>query len=180
MQLQWAFGRWAANSTSSGSSGSAAASSGARPAIDPSALADSTIGYRRAPVALPGDQPVAQTVVNDLLVADVFLSPANRSPRRSAGILPPLGLEVAVGASSNSGRSLTIFPGPDPGGFGHRLAIEQLAAFRLDHRAGSSRSYLAGELEVAHIMSRYGHDRPGAVRRHHHVVGDPDRDASLG
>ena len=37
----------------------------------------------------------------------------------------------------------------------------------------------AGELEVALVAARHGHDRPGAVA-HQHVVGDPDRDVLAG
>ena len=36
-----------------------------------------------------------------------------------------------------------------------------------------------GELEVALVAARHGHDRPGAVA-HQHVVGDPDRDVLAG
>ncbi len=38
---------------------------------------------------------------------------------------------------------------------------------------------LAGELEVALVAARHGHDRPGAVA-HQHVVGDPHRDLLAG
>ncbi len=44
---------------------------------------------------------------------------------------------------------------------------------------GDLEAVLAGELEVALVAARHGHDRPGAVA-HQHVVGDPDRDVLAG
>ena len=57
------------------------------------------------------------------------------------------------------------------------LLGEPLVGRPLD--GGMSRPYCAGELEVALVAARHGHDRPGAVA-HQHVVGDPDRDVLAG
>ena len=47
------------------------------------------------------------------------------------------------------------------------------------HRAHDRQVEDLGELPVALVLARHGHDRPGAVA-HQHVVGDADRDRLIG
>ena len=47
------------------------------------------------------------------------------------------------------------------------------------HDADDGQTELPGELEVALVVARHGHDGAGAVL-HQHVVGDPDRDLLAG
>ena len=113
------------------------------------------------PVALAGDQPVAQPVV-DLGAADAaLLQPGGGARDRLAG--------------GGAGQR----PGVDhrPVGdhrFRHRRAVERRGPGRLNDRA-HRQAVGAGKGEVARVMGRHRHDGAGAVG-HQHVVGDPDRD----
>ena len=60
---------------------------------------------------------------------------------------------------------------------GHVRLDQWLLACRLDHR-DDVEPEVAGELEVALVVSRHGHDGAGAVGQQH-IVGDPDRDRLL-
>ena len=109
---------------------------------------------RAAPEALPGQQPVAQAVV-DLALADaLLLEPVDR-------LGDGVGLVEAVEPLAVDGRAVADV----------RLAFP--AVGRL-HRADDGEVVGHGEVPVALVLAGHGHDRPGAVA-HQHVVGEVHR-----
>ena len=113
----------------------------------------------RAPVALAGDQPVAQLVVD----GKVALAPR----------VQPLG----DGAHAVADGQAVELAGVDHGtvvdeGLGQRLA----APIRRGDDGADFDAVAGGEVEVAPVVGRHGHDGPRAVG-HQHVVGDPDGQA---
>ncbi len=115
---------------------------------------------RRAPVALPADEPVLEAVRGRGL-ADALL------PR-------PLGhlRDGLVGGHAVEGPAVDDEAGAVVRGR-HRGAVQALA-LGLDDDAHLE-AVLAGELEVALVVGGDGHDGAGAVA-HQHEVADPDRD----
>ena len=116
-------------------------------------------GNRRAPIALARDQPVAQLVV-DRKVARALVA-------------QPLGDRVAALAG---GRPV------EPARIDHRPFVQEGLRQRLplpigrgDHGA-DFQAVLGGEVEVALVVGRHGHDCARAVG-HQHVVGDPNGNA---
>ncbi len=73
-----------------------------------------------------------------------------------AGVVEQVGKPFVHGTGEHQALGETIYP--------------------LDH-GNDGQPEPEGEGKVAFIMSRYPHDRTGPIP-HHHVVGDPDRDAS--
>ena len=133
---------------------------------------------RLAPVALTAEQPVAQ------LVADGRLAPTLLDqPGRGAG--HPVGdrgetVEVEGRIGRVHVRRVTdegLRPCRRVEGFLDAAFGEPLGRRVLDRRDRQVET--AGELEVALVAARNGHDRPGAVA-HEHVVGDPHRDGLAG
>ena len=115
---------------------------------------------RRAPVALARDQPVAQAVV------DRGFAPA---------LLGQPGDDLSVG--------LAVAHAVEAAGADHRpvarigkalVVASNLGVLALDHALQRQLEGL-GELVVALVVGRHGHDRAGAVL-HQHVVGDEHRD----
>ena len=119
-----------------------------------------------APVALAGDAPVAE--------------PEDRAPPAEAAFLGVLAHVVhgLVGGQARERAGVDEHAGllEDLRG----LAVEPLSGLvgRRDDRADGDAVAL-GELEVAGVVGRHGHDRARAVV-HQDVVGDPDGDALAG
>ena len=100
---------------------------------------------RAAPVALARERPVSEAIADRGRAAALLAQPLDDLP-------PPL-LD---------------------GQAGELAGVDQHAGLLVDHRP--DRQVVAlGELAVALVVRRDGHDRAGSVV-HQHVVGDPDRD----
>ena len=127
---------------------------------DPAALAVDD-GDRAAPVALAGEQPVAQPVVDRGLAAALARQPLDDRPRRLGGCIPVNSPEL----TSRSPSECSTKAGP-------RGALAVGAASTTRRISQLER---AGELVVALVVRGHGHDRPGPVL-HQHVVGDEHRD----
>ena len=114
-------------------------------------------GNGRSPVPLPGHAPVVQPVVGLRLGAALGFEPCNDGP---------LGVRH---------RQAVEFAGVHQGAFA-RIGLGQ-GRFGILPRSGDhahdGQAEGLGELEVAGVMARHRHDRPGAVA-HEHVVGYPD------
>ncbi len=115
---------------------------------------------RAAPVPLPREQPVAQSVADRLLAEALVGEPGD-------DLLLRLGARQAV-----------ELPGVDQNLVGRvggvRGALGDLLAFGHDDRPDLDPVTLR-EGVVSLVVSGHRHDRPRAVP-HQHVVGDPDRD----
>ncbi len=117
------------------------------------ALAAVDHGDRAAPVALAREQPVAQAVVDRAVPAAVAVEPVDDRVERLAVLHP---VEARVGVHDRPvARVGQLLVAPD--------------------HAPDLQPVLAGELEVARVVARDGHDRARAVL-HQHVVGDPHGD----
>ncbi len=122
-------------------------------------------GERLAPESLPAEEPVAELVV-DRLPADAVIGQPSGDP-----LLELLGGEAVELAGVNG----------DAVGRVDLAAGEDLLCFfpgdvvpRLDD-GGDRKVVFDGELEVALVVGRHGHDGAGAVGGEH-IVGDPDGD----
>ena len=116
-------------------------------------------GDRHAPVALAADEPVAQLEVDLLARRAALAQPGHDGLERLAGrrqAVEPAGVHhdpvAGVGLAQRAPR----------------------ARGRRDH-LDDRQAVLRGELEVALVVRRHGHDGAGAVG-HQHVVRDPDGD----
>src|SRR6185295_19521295 len=114
---------------------------------------------RRAPVALPGDQPVPQAIY-DRSFPDAALLRILRDR-----VLPRLG--ARSGERSAAYHHALADVGLVQRGVLHAVRRDDLADLQL---------VLLRELEVALVVSGNGHDRAGPIGRQD-VVGDEDRDA---
>ena len=108
-----------------------------------------------APVALAGEQPVAELVLDAALAFACFFQPVD-----------DLGLGFGGGETIEEARV--------DGGAWIGVALPIGIAGRLDHLEDRQLELLR-ELEVPLVVRRDGHDRAGAVA-HHHVIGDPHGD----
>ena len=132
-----------------------------------------------APVALAGDEPVAQAEL-DLLAAAAVLAEPRDDGVDALGVLAALeagelaGLdEVALGVHGVV---------PVDGADANALLVLELRVERVVLLADDRHDVevvLLGELEVALVAAGHAHDRAGAVV-HEHVVGDPDRRGTAG
>ncbi len=122
------------------------------------AVSQSQHGDGGAPVALTGDPPVAQAVV------DGALALANCFQLGGDGIEGRLELETVELAGVEQHPFLGV----------GRLAHVYFAIGRLNHRLDVE-AVFGGEFEVTLVVTRYRHHGAGAVV-HQHEVGDPDRD----
>ena len=108
---------------------------------------------RLAPVALPGEKPIAQLVIHGRLAEFLLFEPRGnfllRFRRRQTSE------HARVHRSAIAGKALGIDAG---------RRLNDGANFQTE---------LLRELKVARVMRRHGHDGAGAVA-HHHVIGDPD------
>ena len=108
---------------------------------------------RAAPVALPGEQPVAQAEVDRAVAAALAVEPFDD---RGQGLAVAHPVEARVGV--------------------HQRAVPHVGELLLGvDDAPDRQAELLGEGEVALVVARDGHDRAGPVL-HQHVVGDPHRD----
>ena len=128
-----------------------------------------------SPVALAGDEPVAQTELHRLLplarglqVADDRVNGGRMLAADHAGVLAGLH-ELALGLVG----FLPVDRGDDAILLVFELRIERIILTQDDGDDGQV--VLAGELEVALVAARDGHNRAGAVVGHD-VVGDPHGD----
>ena len=117
---------------------------------------------RAAPVALAGQQPVAQAEVDRRAALAARLQ-VGGDPRDAL-----LGGGQAVVAARVDQHPLVAH------GLGQGGAVQRLLPRRLDHHP-HRQAVLAGELEVALVVGGHGHDGAGAVLQQH-VVGGPDGD----
>ena len=115
---------------------------------------------RRAPVALAGEQPVAQAVVDRPVPAPLLVEPVDDRvlglDRRHAGEVARVDEHLALGVL---GVGLPV----GDGAVGGRDDLADREVERLR------------EVVVALVVGGHGHDRAGAVL-HQHVVGDEHRD----
>ena len=134
---------------------------------------------RLAPVALTAEQPVAQTVADGALAHAGLFEPGVDLGDRVVHAQAVDGQRLAVGAGGVHGgvdddavvgdeRRLALVVGQVVAGFRQRLD-------RVDHR----QAVLDGEVVVALVAARHGHDRAGAVV-HQHVVGGEQRQLGAG
>ncbi len=120
-------------------------------------------GDGRAPVALPGDAPVPQAVV-DLELAEAALAQPGRDRALAFGHAEAVEL-AGVHQHAVAGVGLgewRVGPVAVPG-----------------HHADDVDAHGGGELEIPFVPAGYRHDRAGAVL-HEHVVGDPHGDGLAG
>ena len=122
-------------------------------------------GKRLAPIALAGEEPVAQLVLDAARAELLFLQPVDH-------LRLGLGGGQAVEETGIDGDALA----------GERRAgavslVAQAAARTASDSTTSmiGRSNFTREFVIALVVRGHGHDRAGAVA-HQHVVGDPDRD----
>ncbi len=113
---------------------------------------------RAAPVALAGDPPVAQAVVDLGVALAVFFKV------RGDGV-EGMGRAQAVERAGMDQHALV--------GEGSLAEVEALARFRGDDLMDRQAIFLR-ELKITRVMRGHGHDRPGAVF-HQHEVGGPHR-----
>ena len=116
---------------------------------------------RAAPVALPGDAPVAQPPVHHALAGTQLLQPLDR--RLAAG----LGGKAVEEAGIDQ-RAVAVMGGAADREGGRLLARRQ-------HHDRHRQRVLAREVEIALVAARAAEDRAGAVV-HQDEVGDPDRE----
>ena len=116
-------------------------------------------GERLAPVALPGEQPVAQPV---LMVPSPYPSVASHS------MMTRLGRPRRPARRGRLSLAL-LMAGPSPV---KALPSKPSAAL---HRADDRQAVRLGEVPVPLVLAGHRHDRAGAVP-HQHVVGDEHRD----
>ncbi len=114
---------------------------------------------RRAPVPLAADQPVAQLVVDLLARQPLLAQPGDDRLERLAR------RRHAVEAPGVHHHTVARV----------RLGERALGARRRRDHLDDRQTVLGGELEVALVVCRHGHDGAGAVA-HQHVVADPDGD----
>ena len=121
-------------------------------------------GDRRAPIALAGNPPVAQAP-HGLAFAPAFAFRAGDERR--------LGL-----AHSHAGDEAGINQHPVA-----RLGLASEGLVGIigagGHHAGDRQIVFRSEFEVALIVTRHRHDRPGAIV-HQHEIGDPHRQGRAG
>jgi len=110
---------------------------------------------RAAPEALPAEQPVAEPVVD--------LAPAD-----------PLGLEPLDGLGLGLRHRQPVEPPAVDGRAVPGVGLTLPVLGRLDG-ADDREAVHPGEVPVALVLTRHGHDRPGSVR-HQDVVGQVHRD----
>ena len=122
---------------------------------DPAALRAADEGDRLAPVALTGEYPVAQLII-DLLLAEALLH--NVFLHRGDGLFNGHAVE---GTGIDHDGAVVLC---DEGFLGHVAAGDDL-----DYRQAE----LGGKLPVALVVPRNAHDDTGAVA-HEDVVGDED------
>ena len=123
-------------------------------------------GNRRPPVALPGDQPVAQAIV-DGPRAEPSLLRDNAAMR-----------SLPVSLSSPSKLAGVDHDAGSLAGAAVMVAGSSASPCRLDHDL-QRKAVLAGELEIALVVGRHRHDRAGAVI-HQDEVGQIDRHLPAG
>ena len=121
-------------------------------------------GERLAPVALPGEQPVAELVLDGALAGALPLEPGDGGG---------LGL---VHAQAVEGQPLVVggVHGHAVAGVGLGLHVE-LAPVGGRHDLPDGQPERQGKLVVARVVAGHGHDGAGAVA-HEDVVGDEHRD----
>ena len=125
---------------------------------------------RLTPVALPGEQPVAQPVVTG--PPGRARAPATRPPPRSRPAAWPCGTALVSPRRGDRPSPLKAV--------GHWLAgTRRRPGWRASLRAVPAphdrQPECPREFEVALVVAGHRHDRAGAVA-HQHVVGDEDRD----
>ena len=115
-------------------------------------------GDRLAPVALPGEHPVAQPVADH-------------------GAAQPAGFELPgyLGLGLGRGQTVEIARVDRDAVVDERLAGLGASAVGGPHHGTNGQIELAGEFVVALVVRRHCHDRAGAIAGKN-VVSDPDRD----
>ena len=147
---------------------------------------------RLAPVALAGEQPVAELVVHGLL-ADAPLGEPGGDGRlglggglavQDEGIVARLDRDALVVEDGGERAGVGLVGGQEGGGVGGRLLAgrrgvgpEPFGGGLDDGPDGDAEGLR--ELEVAVVVGGHGHDGAGAVADED-VVGDPDRDGLAG
>jgi hypothetical protein len=114
---------------------------------------------RLAPVALAGEQPVAQLVLGERLAVAAGHQPIDD---RALGLVDAQPVQVDLGVGGVDGRAVA----------GEGLALPGTGVDGPDDRQAERRR----EVPVALVLAGNGHDRAGAVA-HQNVVGGEDRSA---